>query len=80
MCSGVGRISHVADGIIKKWWRQHISDDDGCATRAPGLKLRDESLGLTMSLLYLAMAMSVRHYLVESIDRIRLDWFFMVKT
>ena len=38
---------HVAAGIVEKWWRQYSSDFDGGATRAPGLELRGESLGLT---------------------------------
>jgi hypothetical protein len=39
--------THVPAGIGEKWWRQHISDVDDGATRAPGLEFRGENLGLT---------------------------------
>ena len=39
--------SHVAAGIVEKWWRQHMSDFDGGATRAPGLELQGKILGQT---------------------------------
>ena len=38
---------HVADGIMEKWWRQHINDFKSGATRALGPELRGESLSLT---------------------------------
>ena len=31
-CVAVAVTSHVAAGIAKKWWRQHVSDFDGGAT------------------------------------------------
>lgn len=40
-------ISHFVAGIAEKWWSQHMGDVDGRATRASGLEIRGESLGLT---------------------------------
>lgn len=37
--------SHIAAGIVEKWWRQHVSDFDGAAIQAPGLELQGERLG-----------------------------------
>lgn len=55
LCIGGGYTPHIAVGIVEKWWRQHMGDDDG-ATQAPGLELMGENLGLTQ-VGYLAMAM-----------------------
>jgi hypothetical protein len=37
----------VAAGIVEKWWRQHMIDFDGDASRVPSLEIRGENLDLT---------------------------------
>ena len=71
---------HIADGIEEKWWRQHISDFDSGATRAPGLELRGEILGQPRVVMPGNGDVFLRRYLVEGIARICSDCFFRVKT
>lgn len=46
-CAVAAVTSHVAAGIVEKWRRQHMSDFDDGAIRAPSLELWGESIGQT---------------------------------
>uniref|UniRef100_A0A452Z0F5 Uncharacterized protein n=1 Tax=Aegilops tauschii subsp. strangulata TaxID=200361 RepID=A0A452Z0F5_AEGTS len=46
-CVAAVFVSRVAARIAEKWWRRHMNDYNGGASRAPSIELRGESPGLT---------------------------------
>ena len=69
-CTVAAVESHVATEIVEKWWRQHMTDFDGGATRAPCLELRGEILGQPRVVMPGNGDVFLRRYLVEGIARI----------
>ena len=46
-CAEAAFVSRVAARIGEKWWRRHMNDCNGGASRAPSIELWGESPGLT---------------------------------